>query len=90
MIDVESWENIRRGYYVEGKSMRALMRETGHSFRSIRRIIEGNEPRHYGLKEVRAAPVLGAYKAQIEEMVAANASMPGRGLVEPSQRCAIM
>ncbi|MCA8939617.1 MAG: IS21 family transposase [Planctomycetes bacterium] len=76
MIDVESWESIRRGYYVEGKSMRALMRETGHSFRSIRRIIEGNEPGHYVLKGARAAPVLGAYKAQIEEMVAANASLP--------------
>ncbi len=76
MIDVESWESIRRGYYVEEKSMRELMRETGHSFRSIRRIIEGNEPGRYVLNGVRAAPVLGAYKAQIEEMVAANANLP--------------
>jgi transposase len=76
MIDVEKWESIRRGYYVEEKSMRELMRETGHSFRSIRRIIEGNEPGRYVLNGVRAAPVLGVYKAQIEEMVAANASLP--------------
>jgi transposase len=76
MLDVESWESIRRGYYVEEKSIRELMRETGHSFRSIRRIIEGNEPGRYVLSGVRAAPVLGAYKAQIEEMVAANAGLP--------------
>ncbi|NJM41270.1 MAG: IS21 family transposase [Anaerolineae bacterium] len=56
--------------------MRALMRETGHSFRSIRRIIEGNEASRYRLKGVRIAPVLGAYKAQIDEMVAANPSLP--------------
>ena len=76
MIDVESWESIRRGYYIEGKSMRTLMRETGHSFRSIRRIIEGNEPGRYVQKGVRAAPVLGVYKAVIDEMVATNANLP--------------
>jgi transposase len=76
MIDVEKWESVRRGYYGEGKSVRALMRETGHSFRTIRRIIEGNEPGRYVLKAGRRAPVLGAYKAQIDEMVAANASLP--------------
>jgi hypothetical protein len=64
MIDVEQWEKVRRGYYVEGKSVRQLMRETGHSFRTIRRILAGNEPGRYVLKNGRAAPVLGAYKAQ--------------------------
>jgi len=76
MIDVESWESVRRGYYIEGKSIRMLMRETGHWFRSIRRLIEGNEPGRYVQNGVRAAPVLGGYKAVIDEMVAANASLP--------------
>ena len=76
MIDVEKWESVRRGYYIEGRSMRDLMRETGHSFRTIRRIVEGNEPGRYVLKAGRGAPVLGEYKAQIDEMVAANASLP--------------
>ncbi len=76
MIDVKKWESVRRGYYNEGKSVRTLMRETGHSFRTIRRIIEGNEPGHYVQKKGRAAPVLGAYKAQIDTMLEANASLP--------------
>ena len=50
MINVEKWESIRRGYYNEGKSMRTLMCETGHSFRTVRRIIAGNEPGRYVLK----------------------------------------
>lgn len=76
MIDVEQWEKVRRGYYVEGKSVRQLMRETGHSFRTIRRILAGNEPGRYVLKNGRAAPVLGAYKAQIDTMLEENASLP--------------
>ncbi len=76
MIDVEQCEKVRRGYYVEGKSVRQLMRETGHSFRTIRRILAGNEPGRYVLKNGRAAPVLGAYKAQIDSMLEANASLP--------------
>jgi len=76
MIDVEKWESVRHGYYNEGKSVRTLMRETGHSFRTIRRLIEGSEPGQYVQKKGRAAPVLGAYKAQIDTLLAANASLP--------------
>jgi len=76
MINVEKWESIRRGYYNEGKSMRTLMRETGHSFRTVRRIIEGNEPGRYVLKAGRRAPVLGAYQAQIDTMLEANTNLP--------------
>jgi transposase len=76
MISVEKWESIRRGYYVEGKSIRELMRETGHSFRTIRRALKGNKPEKYSRKGERKAPVLGPYKAEIDAMVAANEEMP--------------
>ena len=47
MIDVESWEQIRRAYYIEQKSMREIGRETGHAWRTVKRIIESGEPSKY-------------------------------------------
>ncbi|MEZ4865675.1 MAG: IS21 family transposase [Caldilineaceae bacterium] len=76
MISVEKWESIRRGYYVEGKSIRELMRETGHSYRTIQRALKGNEAGKYQKKGERKAPVLGPYKGEIEAMLAANETMP--------------
>jgi transposase len=76
MIGVKTWEAIRMAYHNEEKSIREIMRETGHSYRTIKRIVEGSEPRQYALKEARAAPVLGKYKAQIEGMIKASEKLP--------------
>lgn len=76
MIGVKRWEEIRQAYHNEEKSIRELMRETGHSYRTIKRIVEGSEPRKYELKEARAAPVLAKYKEQIAEMVKENEKLP--------------
>lgn len=76
MVGVKSWEEIRQAYHNEGKSIRELMRETGHAYRTVKRIVEGSEPRQYELKKKREAPVLGKYQEQIEGMVKANEQMP--------------
>ena len=76
MITVEKWEEIRRLYHVEKKSMRRIMAETGHSWRTVKRAIKSEEPGKYRLKQPRDAPVLGAYKERIEGLLAENEKLP--------------
>ena len=76
MITVEDREQIRRAYFVEHKSLRQIGRETGHSRRTIEKALQSAEPSPYTLKAPRAAPVLGEYKARIDELLAENARLP--------------
>lgn len=76
MIDVEIWEQIRRAYYLEQKSIREIERETGHAWRTVKRIIESGEPSKYVLKEGRDAPKLGPYREEISELLKQNLHLP--------------
>ena len=76
MITVEKWEEIRRLYYVEKKSMRRIMAETGFSWRTVKRAIKSEEPGKYRLSQPREAPVLGPYKERIEGLLAENEKLP--------------
>jgi transposase len=76
MIKVEEQEAIRRAYFVEGKSIRAIARELHHGRRVVRRAIASAEPASYALKKSRKAPVLGPYKARIDQLLAENETLP--------------
>ncbi len=76
MLKVEDREGIRRAYYVEGKSMRQIAREYHHSRRSIKKALASGESESYKLKQARQAPVLGAYKSQIDELLRENEKLP--------------
>lgn len=76
MLQVVDYEQIRRAYYLEHKSMRQIAREMGHSRKSIKKAIEHAEPPGYRLQEPRQAPILGAYKAQIDELLQQNKQLP--------------
>lgn len=76
MIRVEEREKIRRAYFIEDKSMREISRELGHSRSTVKKALEGAEAVAYTLKQPRAAPVLGPYKTQIDELLAANEELP--------------
>ena len=78
MIKVDKIERIRRAYYVEGQSMRQIEREIHHSWRTIKKALASAEVGSYRLKEPREAPVLGAYKARIKELLAQNEQLPGK------------
>jgi transposase len=75
---VEEWEGIRRAYYVEQKSMREIVRATGHAWRTVKRIIASSEPARYVLQQARPAPQLGPYKEEIAALLAQNASLPAK------------
>lgn len=76
MIQVEDRELIRRAFFVDHKSIRAIARELKHSRDSIREALRSAEPRTYTLKTTRPAPMLGAFKVAIDGLLADNASLP--------------
>ena len=76
MLTVHNYERIRRAYYVEKKSIRQIGRELGHGYWTVRKALDASEPKRYHLSEAKVAPVLGAYKAQIEALLAENERLP--------------
>ena len=76
MLTVLNYEQIRQAYYNEKKSIRQIEREKGHSYWTIRKALEQPEPKPYRLSEPKVAPVLGPYRARIEQLMAENATLP--------------
>ena len=77
MIQVDEREQIRRAYFIEHKSMRQIAKELRHSRRQCKeghRV--GGGHRTYTLQQPRPAPVLGPYKARIDELLAENERLP--------------
>lgn len=76
MITVEKREAIRRAYFVENKTIRQIAREFKCSRPTVRQAIASAEAARYALQGVRPAPVLGAYKVRIDELLAENERLP--------------
>ena len=76
MISVEDREEIRRAYFIQDKSVRQIARELGHSRETVRKAIESAEPTAYTPKKPRPSPVLGPYKARIDELLAESERLP--------------
>ena len=76
MIKVEEREEIRRAHFLEGQSRREIEREMGYGRRTINKALSGEEDVTHGQSQARVAPVLGPYRGQIDELLAASAKMP--------------
>lgn len=76
MISVEQRERIRRAYFIEEKKIRQIAREFRCSRETVRKAIASPEPAAYTLTVSRPAPVLGAYKERIQELLAENERLP--------------
>jgi transposase len=76
MITVEKRAQIRQAYFVQEKSIRQIAREFKCSRETVRKAIASAEPSPYRLKEPRPAPVLGPYKARIEQLLTENKRLP--------------
>jgi transposase len=76
MISVEKREQIRRAYFIENKTMRAISRELHCSRDTIKKAIASPEGEPYTLTKARSVPVLGPYTARIDELLAESERMP--------------
>ena len=76
MLNVNEKEQIRRAFYIEGKSIRQIARERHHDRRTIRAAIRDASPSRYKLTEPRPRLVLGPFVAVIDEWLAGDQSSP--------------
>lgn len=75
MLTVEEYCKIRIAHR-DGMSIRQIARRFNHSRRKVRQVLVESEPRPYTLREDRAAPRLGPYKAWIEQILAEDEQAP--------------
>jgi transposase len=69
MRTVEDYEEIRRAYFIDKLSIRAVQRKLGYDRETIRKAIVQAAPMPYTLKKPRDAPVVGPYKPRIIELL---------------------
>jgi len=81
MIKVEDREQIRRAYYVEGKSIRQIAQELGHSRPTVRQALESAESSPYTRvvsgARVGAVPGIAGSAAGRESTLAAQTTLHG-------------
>ena len=83
MITVEQKEQIRRAYYIEGKSICQIQRETSCHRQTIRKALEdGTVPQHQRQKP-RPSPVLDLVKPIIDQWLAEDQHRPPSNAIPP-------
>jgi transposase len=73
---VDQKEQIRRAFFIEGKSIRQIARERHHDRRTVRAAIRDAGPSRYKLTQPRPRPVLGPFVAIIDEWLAGDQFSP--------------
>ena len=76
MKTVDDYEKIRKAYYVEGLSIRAISRQLGHCRKAIRKALDHAEPEGYQRKQPHTAPKIAPYQSRIEELLQESEQMP--------------
>lgn len=76
MLNVDEKEQIRRAFFIEGKSIRQIAREQRHDRRTVRAAIRDASPSQYKLTKPRPRPVLGPFVAIIDEWLAGDQFSP--------------
>lgn len=76
VLKVDEKEQIRRAFFIEGKSIRQIARERRHDRRSVRAAIRDGSPSRYKFTRPRLRPVLGPYVAIIDEWLAGDRGSP--------------
>ena len=75
MIKVDQYEYIRTAHRIYGKSIHEIMRETGHSRGTIRKVLRG-EYKEYSRRSKQTFPVLGQHRERIEEWLKEDKNEP--------------
>src|SRR5918993_4997731 len=73
--DEAQWSSIQRRILREGVPIRQVVRETGISRKTVRKMLGHPAPKPYGPRN-RQYPKLGPYMASIQGMLRENATLP--------------
>ena len=76
MLKVDQKEQIRRDFFIEGKSIRQIARERHHDRRTVRGAIRDASLSRYKLTNPRPRPVLGPYVVIIDGWLASDKFSP--------------
>lgn len=76
MLKVDQLEQIRRAYFIDGKSIHQIAREGHHHRRTVRKAIRDAGPPRYTLGQPHIRPVLGPLVAIIDGWLAEDAARP--------------
>jgi len=69
MLNEFDRERIRRGFYVEKKSIYRLAKETGYSHQTIEKVLSDAPTKPYQLTRPKPAPVFGPYQARVDALL---------------------
>jgi transposase len=78
MLVVETIAKIRRGYFVQGKSIKAICRDLKLSRKVVRKVLRSGQTEFHYEREVQPFPKLGTWKDELEHLLSANAAKPAR------------
>ena len=73
--DLVQWSGIRRRILREGVSIRQVVRETGISCETVRKMLKHPLPKPYGPRNRRYTR-LGPHTASVQRMLRENATLP--------------
>ena len=76
MLRVDQREEIRRSFFIEGKSIRRIAREGHHDRATVRKAIHDAGPPRYILCHPRPRPVLGPFVKSIDKWLAEDELRP--------------
>ena len=76
MLKVDQKEQIRRAFFIEGKSIRQIARERHHDRRTVRAAIRDGSLSYYKLSRPRTRPVLGRFVSIIDRWLAEDEFSP--------------
>ncbi|KAF0133750.1 MAG: integrase catalytic subunit [Methylocystaceae bacterium] len=78
MLVVETIGRIRREHFQKGKSIKEIARDLKISRNTVRKVLRSGETSFSYEREIQPRPKLGAWKTEIDRVLAANATKPAR------------
>ena len=78
MLVVETIAKIRRAYFVQGKSIKAIVRELRVSRKTVRKVIRSEETEFAYERASQPHPKIGPWKEELDSLLGANAARASR------------
>ena len=78
MLVVETIAKIRRAHFVQGKQIKQICRELKVSRKVVRKVLRSEETAFEYKRNVQPQPKLGAWRDELDRLLAANAARGSR------------
>jgi hypothetical protein len=78
MLVVETIAKIRRAYFVQGKPIKQICRELKLSRKVVRKVLRSEETAFEYKRNVQPQPKLGAWRDELDRLLASNAARSSR------------